>query len=466
MGWGSIRYRIKHHHVVGPKLSEENQKSVNRREEYLYNPLNGFTLIRRMYSDWTKIELFIRKTVGEDHLAVIRHYRPEMPTFTDILEASEAINRLQTVYDLKANDLVKGIINGQQYETKLKSIDSYFMGYYLFSKKLYYPAGFWLNSSLGNYEDENEFNKIVNFNKEKILELYAETLVQQNRPVDALRFVTQASDLQPLDAHLLNRKNQIQLLIHKSNDKPLEYPTPVISNYERGCRGDFSKHLSKLYCLYNTNTTSFLRLAPIKMELLNFEPYMVLFHDIISDKEIKHLINLARPNLQRAAVYDNEASELLVANERTSKVVWLDDDIDVIIKRLKQRISDMTGLNIADAEELQVVNYGLGGHYEEHYDFFNATDSPTKVLELGDRIATVLFYLSDVEQGGATVFPKLETAVFPRKGSALMWYNLNNKVEIDEQTLHAACPVLVGSKWVCSKWIRSNAQIFKKPCYI
>lgn len=29
----------------------------------------------------------------------------------------------------------------------------------------------------------------------------------------------------------------------------------------------------------------------------------------------------------------------------------------------------MTGLNTETAEELQVVNYGVGGHYDPHYDF-------------------------------------------------------------------------------------------------
>lgn len=37
---------------------------------------------------------------------------------------------------------------------------------------------------------------------------------------------------------------------------------------------------------------------------------------------------------------------------------------------LEQRIASLTGLNLQPpyAEYLQVVNYGLGGHYEPHFD--------------------------------------------------------------------------------------------------
>lgn len=52
-----------------------------------------------------------------------------------------------------------------------------------------------------------------------------------------------------------------------------------------------------------------------------------------------------------------------------------------------------------------------------------------------------------MEQGGATVFPNIERAVFPKKGAAIIWYNLKHDGEGDTRTLHAACPVLVGSKW-------------------
>lgn len=55
--------------------------------------------------------------------------------------------------------------------------------------------------------------------------------------------------------------------------------------------------------------------------------------------------------------------------------------------------------------------------------------------------------MSDVQQGGATVFPSLNVSLQPRRGTAAFWYNLHPSGQGDYQTRHAACPVLIGSKW-------------------
>lgn len=64
-----------------------------------------------------------------------------------------------------------------------------------------------------------------------------------------------------------------------------------------------------------------------------------------------------------------------VAQYRISKSAWLSSEEHKHVADVAQRVADMTGLNVDTAEELQVVNYGIGGHYEPHYDF--ARVSPT-----------------------------------------------------------------------------------------
>lgn len=68
---------------------------------------------------------------------------------------------------------------------------------------------------------------------------------------------------------------------------------------------------------------------------------------------------------------------------------WLKGSAGNIVEKLDQRISLITGLNVKHphGEYLQVVNYGIGGHYEPHFD--HAT-----VSLLTWVISTVLSYVN------------------------------------------------------------------------
>ncbi|XP_037071261.1 prolyl 4-hydroxylase subunit alpha-1-like [Pollicipes pollicipes] len=118
----------------------------------------------------------------------------------------------------------------------------------------------------------------------------------------------------------------------------------------------------------------------------------------------------------------------------------------------------------------QIVNYGIGGHYNYHDDFLykDATrhqfEHTPDYLNSGDRIATFMFYLSDVIRGGATAFPKLGVSVFPERGAAAFWYNLRRNGRGDVRALHGGCPVAYGAKWIANKWVRERNQFLRRPC--
>ena len=52
----------------------------------------------------------------------------------------------------------------------------------------------------------------------------------------------------------------------------------------------------KLTCFYNRNHRTQL-LKPVKVEMLNLDPDLYLFHDIITDSEIEHVKKLAKPQV-------------------------------------------------------------------------------------------------------------------------------------------------------------------------
>ncbi|KOB64438.1 Prolyl 4-hydroxylase alpha subunit, partial [Operophtera brumata] len=142
--------------------------------------------------------------------------------------------------------------------------------------------------------------------------------------------------------------------------------------YEALCRGEMeiSAEISKqLKCWYSTDNHAFLKYAPIKTEQMYIKPDVFIFHEVMSDSEIELIKSIAAPRFKRAVVHDPVSGKLIAANYRISKSSWLKDEESPQIARISQRVTDMTGLSMISAEELQVVNYGIGGHYEPHFDF-------------------------------------------------------------------------------------------------
>ncbi|ELT90009.1 hypothetical protein CAPTEDRAFT_129682, partial [Capitella teleta] len=85
----------------------------------------------------------------------------------------------------------------------------------------------------------------------------------------------------------------------------------------------------------------------------------------------------------------------------------------------------------------QTSNYGIGGHYEPHYDHDERSEVAPEVALSGDRIATFMIYMNHVNAGGATVFPKIGLYAKPEKNAAIFWYNYKKSGESDANTLHA-----------------------------
>jgi len=74
---------------------------------------------------------------------------------------------------------------------------------------------------------------------------------------------------------------------------------------------------------------------------------------------------------------------------------------------------------------IQVANYGIGGVYNHHTDSSdNYYYEPTEIPTEGERVSTFMGYLTNVQAGGATVFPALGITSWPKRGAAIFWYEI------------------------------------------
>ncbi|XP_037730685.1 prolyl 4-hydroxylase subunit alpha-2 [Drosophila subpulchrella] len=413
-------------------MNTEHKEMNSDYEAYLGNPLNSFRLIHRLHTTWRKWHDYALKTNEDaiDHMKKARDMRKRLPTSLDLKIACRGINDLMSFYNLKPDELAAGNLAGySKPQTALSAQDCLAMGEFSLQIRNEDIAVAWFNTSLARFTEDKLSYKAFKFSRQTVHTSWGLLLMKNSQLTDASN--------------------------HIDRDPKELSPSPVSLHFqkelatERNCSAVYRKP-SRLHCRYNSSTTPFTRIAPLKMEELSTDPYMVILHDVIYDSEIDSMLNSSKFLLS-----------LVDAGQKSDVRASKDSNIEDIDK-LENRVADMTGLNMDMSDAFSLINYGLGGHYIMHYDFFNFTNKIRK--RQGDRLATVLFYLGDDDSGGSTIFPMINVTVTPKKGSALLWYNLHNSGDVNLKTIHSACPVISGSKYVLAKWINEMPQMFSNPC--
>ncbi|KFP51804.1 Prolyl 4-hydroxylase subunit alpha-3, partial [Cathartes aura] len=422
------------------------------------NPLLAFSLIKRLHSDWPNVIYSDEATENTQALhAGFKEVEQELPGAEDLDGAARALMRLQDVYALS----VKGMANGVFQRAgagrpplyspgrRVSADDCFHVGKSLLSvtAEVGWSVRAWDRmgqSGVGwNLEDRSSL--------EDALDHLAFSYFMAGNISHALSLSKEFLHYDPSNQRVARNVAKYEKLLETgtaASAGPLRRPngTRLQSRdaYEELCQRPGGQ--------------------PAKKETVRIRPYVALYHDFISDAEAETIKGLAGPWLQRSVVASGEKQQK--AEYRISKSAWLKDTADPVVRALEQRIAAVTGLDLRPpyAEYLQVVNYGLGGHYEPHFDHATSRKSPLYRMKSGNRIATVMIYLSAVEAGGSTAFIYANFSVPVVKNAALFWWNLRRNGDGDGDTLHAGCPVLAGDKWVANKWIHEHGQEFRRPC--
>lgn len=470
------------------------ERANANRDEYIGHPVNTYLMIKRLVNEWPQHVKSTEQEGDAEGLLIdkLENYRAYFPGQDDLEGAMAAIKRLQDVYNLTPYDFTGGKYGIRTDSgSLLTAMDAFKFGRGAFVSDDMENTQQWMAESLRLMNMEPDNQKEIP-NRFSVLDHLAWSSYQLGDLRKAINYTVAALKVVPNHERSvtnLKRFKEAQNMLGEERSKQTEPEEPQFSYlatklpqktmksfswmeerriFKRLCRGDpmprAPQSPERLRCYYKTgHPLCTIKRCPIEVVFTN--PDIMILHNLMSDAEIDKLIELSEPLLNRATVHNPITGELEYANYRISKNCWLNEGHDELIGRVNQRMTALTELNLRTAEDFQVQNYGLAGHYDPHFDFSrDLENSSLGRLGTGNRIATVLLYMTDVEAGGATVFPYVGARVKPKKGDAVFWHNMLRSGEGDFRTRHAGCPVLKGWKWVSNKWIHEYGNEFTRPC--
>ena len=185
-------------------------------------------------------------------------------------------------------------------------------------------------------------------------------------------------------------------------------------------------------------------------------PRLIVFGGLLSHAECDELVALAQARLARSETVQVSTGGSEVNTSRTSDGMFFTRGENPLCARIEARIAALLNWPLENGEGLQILRYRPGAEYKPHYDYFDPAQpgTPEILKRGGQRVASLVMYLSSPQRGGATVFPEANLDVSPVKGNAVFFsYHRAHPVT---RTLHGGAEVLEGEKWVATKWLRQR----------
>lgn len=181
---------------------------------------------------------------------------------------------------------------------------------------------------------------------------------------------------------------------------------------------------------------------------------IIEYNNFLTNDECDKLISLVKDNLIVSKIYRKD-NDIVSPTFRNSYQSWLNEDSDIIVKNIINKIRKITNSSFNYIEPIQIVKYPENGFFNLHYDACKDTDEICERMNLGrgPRYKTFIIYLNDNFNGGETNFPKKKKIIKPNKRKGVLFYNTDKNGNILDESLHAGLPITKGNKWIANVWI-------------
>ncbi|KAL3856384.1 hypothetical protein ACJMK2_011151 [Sinanodonta woodiana] len=450
--------------------SEANQTTGN----VVGDPIGTFLYLRKAAEDWVTLKKNLTCTgedcpilTGADVIdAVLKREKITWPSHEDLKNAAVSILQLWSLYELKLDDIMNGQIGSK-------------ISRPLFPRDLFFICRAALDTVMP-YEAIKCFEKLQSYTRDTdkegvtVASVYKGLAGAYNMYGMSKRAVDVTEKYLKLDPANEGAKRDLEFFKMAANsyrDKPINDVTRHrletdkrlirnLSRFERLCRREVtrtSKALAKLKCFLRRAMNSY---DIVKEEIINNQPRISLYHDVISAEEADGMIHKAQTDARRKD-YGNRRETV----NRDKTIACLEPN-QLLLNRMSFRITEQTGFSTDISQHrsdcFMISEFYIGGTYLPETDYLNQPQ--TKLNKPDDNIATWAYLLSGPEDGGFIVFPKLKLSIPCVKGSAILWWNLKLDGTYEPKSVHAHCPVIRGRKWMATKFLRANDQIMKRGC--
>lgn len=459
--------------LMDKEATHEQVKAIGK-DKVVSNPTDLYKLMKRLLTEWDDFEWMYTAHESKKNLELLALYEKSIFAFKEGKEhrgSFQSIFKLQDTYKISVGDMVNGLSDPSHTLDldDMFEIASYANHFWAYPKAIEWST--YIIEQFDTTVDVNVGNSMLS-DVYDILSWASYKIRDYSAAIDACR-TSISLNFTHTRQYNLQWYQQLQITqAHPADTTGIPQDDPENNKTLQAvrCRREEKldqKYADTLFCQHYTPHPQFY-LKPLKQERLYHDPQIDLYHDILSENEVNHLKEQGRTSMNLAKVYSFETGKLTTAGYRTSKSTWLYPLNDPTIVKIMKRIGALGNFDMTYSEPLQVANYGIGGNYEAHYDFAAApfNSSIFGAYDFGDRLATMLFYLETVEEGGDTTFINVLPGVSTQavKGSGVFWHNLKKNGKGDLRTKHAACPVLLGEKWISNLWIHEHGQEFRHPC--
>mmetsp|Transcript_3459 Transcript_3459/g.9014 ORF Transcript_3459/g.9014 Transcript_3459/m.9014 type:complete len:293 (-) Transcript_3459:413-1291(-) len=195
-------------------------------------------------------------------------------------------------------------------------------------------------------------------------------------------------------------------------------------------------------------------------------PWVVSLDNFLTEAEVARIIEIGdEEGFKRSddggIYHDDGTFQTFFIEGRTSYNSWCrichdEEEGGPLTISVLDKIEEVTRIPRNHQANLQILRYSKTQHYHLHHDY-DYYDTPRQP---GPRVLTFFLYLSDVEEGGGTNFPRIgnNLTFTPRKGRAVIWPNVLNDDpdKMDERTEHQALRVMRGTKYAANAWIHMH----------